>query len=111
MNSYLKILCSGFNGEPLGKVLEFIFLEPEDDPRHFCYLTVMAERLAGKQRSPFASLYSLTYVHHDTSPDGVILYEDLQFITLRLEIDFGSIIVSAQLIRSLVMSLLNCVDS
>ena len=77
-------------------VLDFAFLEPEDDPRHYCYLLVVAEKAYGKRVAPCSLLYSLTYVHHDTSPEGIILYEDLQHITLRLEIDFGPLIVRLQ---------------
>lgn len=86
-------LDAGCNGEQLERVLDFAFLEPEDDPRHFCYLTVVAQTATGL-RTPFAVVYSLTYVHKDASPDGVIVYEDLQYITLRLDLNFGPLIVS-----------------
>lgn len=84
----------GCNGEQLDEILDFAFLEPEDDPRHFCYLTVVAQKSDDSYAAPYALLYSLTYVHKDVVPEGGILYEDLQYITLRLDLNFGPLIVS-----------------
>lgn len=91
---YTSLVILGCNTEQLDEILDFAFLEPEDDPRHYCFLAVVASKQNGSHHSPFAVLYSLTYVHKDTAPDGVILYEELQYITLRLDINFGPLVVS-----------------
>ena len=49
--------------------------------------------------APFAALYSLTYEQKDASPEGVILYEKLQFITLRLDLNFGPLLVNNNKIK------------
>ena len=87
-------LFTGCKNEQLGRVLDFSFLEPEDDPRHFCYLAVVAQITFGTLLSPYAVLYSLTYVNKDSSADGIILYDDLQHITLRLDMNFAPLIVT-----------------
>ena len=94
---------SGCNGEQLDQILDFAFLEPEDDPRHFCYLMVVAQTSpsSGRMTAPFALLYSLTYVNKDASSEGVIIYEDLQYITLRLDLNFGPLIVIIYLSNSI----------
>ena len=51
--------------------------------------------------APFALLYSLTYVNKDASSEGVIIYEDLQYITLRLDLNFGPLIVIIYLSNSI----------
>lgn len=89
----------GCNGEKLEGILDFVFLEPEDDPRHFCYLMIVAQRAHTSHSAPYALLYSLTYVHKDNTPEGGILYEDLQYITLRLDLNFQPLIVSYSFIE------------
>jgi hypothetical protein len=71
-----------------------VFLEPEDDPRHFCYLAVVAQKSCEAYAAPYALLYSLSYVIKEIVSEGRILYEDLQYITLRLDLNFGPLIVS-----------------
>ncbi|XP_057381407.1 protein ELYS-like isoform X2 [Daphnia carinata] len=88
--------ATGCNGEKLDQILDFVFLEPEDDPRHFCYLSVVAQKSWDSHAAPYALLYSLTYVRKEAIPDGGILYEDLQYITLRLDLNFGPLIVGDQ---------------
>ncbi len=85
----------GCSGEQLDQILDFAFLEPEDDPRHYCFLTVVAQKTSESQVAPYALLYSLTYVNKDVVPEGGILYDDLQYITLRLDLNFGSLIVKS----------------
>jgi hypothetical protein len=97
---------SDCNGEHLNQILDFAFLEPEDDPRHYCYLTVVGEKSCGSVVAPFAALYSLTYEQKDASPEGVILYEKLQFITLRLDLNFGPLLVNNFLKNDKILSVL-----
>lgn len=85
----------GCSGEQLDQILDFAFLEPEDDPRHYCFLTVVAQKTSESHVAPYALLYSLTYVNKDVVPEGGILYDDLQYITLRLDLNFGSLIVKS----------------
>ena len=66
----------------------------EDDPRHFCYLAVVAQKSGEAYAAPYALLYSLSYVIKEIVSEGRILYEDLQYITLRLDLNFGPLIVS-----------------
>lgn len=55
---------------------------------------------SGLMTAPFALVYSLTYVNKDASSEGVIIYEDLQNITLRLDLNFGPLIVNIYLLNS-----------
>lgn len=73
--------------------LVFFYIVLFLDPRHYCYLIVIAEKCCENRSTPFAVLYSLTYVHSDASPEGALIYEDLQYITPRLEINFEPLIV------------------
>jgi beta-propeller of ELYS nucleoporin len=92
--NYHMIKILGCNGEQLERILDFVFLEPEDDPRHFCYLTVVAQKSCEAYAAPYALLYSLSYVIKEVVSEGRILYEDLQYITLRWDLNFGPLIVS-----------------
>lgn len=92
--AYIINSIVGCNGEQLDRILDFVFLEPEDDPRHFCYLTVVAQKSCEAYTAPYALLYSLSYVIKEVFSEGRILYEDLQYITLRLDLNFGPLIVS-----------------
>jgi hypothetical protein len=42
----------GCNSEQLGRILDFVFLEPDDDPRHFRYLTVVARKSCEAYAAP-----------------------------------------------------------
>ena len=55
---------------------------------------MVGEKSCGSVVAPFAILYSLTYEQKDASPTGVILYEKLQFITPRLDLNFAPLLVS-----------------
>ncbi|EFX70756.1 hypothetical protein DAPPUDRAFT_256590 [Daphnia pulex] len=64
-----------------------------DDPRQFCYLTVVARKSCEAYAAPYALLYSLSYVIKEVVSEGLILYEDLQYITLRWDLNFGPLIL------------------
>ena len=80
-------------------VVDFCFQEPEDDPRHFCYLwaarsetdfDTAAERLSVRGAPAALSLAALSYEARDDHEQYGVLYSGLRSCSVRFEHSLGS---------------------
>ncbi|KAI1285208.1 Protein ELYS [Halotydeus destructor] len=81
----------------LQPVINFSFMEPENDPKNFCYLMIVrgtaieedpvnsTKRYCDKQGPAVATLYSLHYNTKDWIPDYGILYSEFDTCACRFE--------------------------